>query len=401
MLKSRTKIETLREFSLENGQQELERQRQLRKTSTSSIDTTVGPDSHDDSRSPAVAHRTPSLSQVPEEDGTFAIGDDSDSENENSHLTDSMTSPKLQQQPSPSLRGSRAPSISSSVDDSVPTQLRGMSEKARGKMPMGQLTFSRQNSTTSLNSYGPSVIAGGGGFAPTSAWVSGSTSSLINMNCTNCYQIDSWLPELPLHTPLTIISVLTPHLPPPAPAQPVSPNGSPNPQTTHSSDLRTFLSSLPTFATSDPALQTLFSDSSPIRVHLFEWSPLSLGWYESLLWSCIYTSEMHVSTSSAGVTGSISGVVGANAVVGGSASIGTVGVWNGTNVRLFRVEVEGRSAGPTLLAPRGAVDAVGSNLVQRIGNLGFGRRVSGNGAAAAGGNGGNGNGGRTPTTREV
>lgn len=47
---------------------------------------------------------------------------------------------------------------------------------------------------------------------------------------------------------------------------------------------------------------------------------------------------------------------------------GTVGVWNGTGIKLFRVQ-EGTAQGPTLLAPRGAVDAVGSNLVQRIGNI--------------------------------
>lgn len=47
---------------------------------------------------------------------------------------------------------------------------------------------------------------------------------------------------------------------------------------------------------------------------------------------------------------------------------GTVGVWNGTQIKLFKVQ-ETAAQGPTLLAPKGAVDAVGSNLVQRIGNL--------------------------------
>lgn len=50
------------------------------------------------------------------------------------------------------------------------------------------------------------------------------------------------------------------------------------------------------------------------------------------------------------------------------ATPGTVGVWNGTGVRLFKVQ-QAVTQGPTLLAPKGAVDAVGSNLVQRIGNL--------------------------------
>lgn len=52
---------------------------------------------------------------------------------------------------------------------------------------------------------------------------------------------------------------------------------------------------------------------------------------------------------------------------------GTVGVWNGTGIKLFRVQ-ETAARGPTLMAPRGAVDAVGSNIVQRIGSLGLNAR---------------------------
>jgi|SRR5690242_10200963 len=84
-------------------------------------------------------------------------------------------------------------------------------------------------------------------------------------------------------------------------------------------------------------------EPSPIRVHLFEWSTLSLGWYESLLWGFVFTSEMVVAR-------------------------GTAGVWNNTSIRLFRVQ-QGENQTPSLMAPRGAVDAVGSNLVQRIGSL--------------------------------
>lgn len=46
-----------------------------------------------------------------------------------------------------------------------------------------------------------------------------------------------------------------------------------------------------------------------------------------------------------------------------------MGVWNGTAVRLFKVEKE-VSRGPSFMKPLGAVDAVGSNLMTRIGNLG-------------------------------
>lgn len=128
--------------------------------------------SGDGARSP-VGGRTP-LSHVPEEEGTFAIGDDEDSDEE----ADGQDTPA---QSSPSLRTSRTPSVSSSIDDSVPLQLRGMSEKARGKMPAGQPSFSRQNSTTSLSSHVAAVTSSsGGGFTPTTPWVSLNFSIQIN-----------------------------------------------------------------------------------------------------------------------------------------------------------------------------------------------------------------------------
>lgn len=51
---------------------------------------------------------------------------------------------------------------------------------------------------------------------------------------------------------------------------------------------------------------------------------------------------------------------------------GTVGVWNGTAVKLFRVQ-ETAPEGPSLLAPRGGVDAIGTNLIERLGSVGLGR----------------------------
>ena len=84
-------------------------------------------------------------------------------------------------------------------------------------------------------------------------------------------------------------------------------------------------------------------EPSPIKSFSFEWSPLSMGWYESLLWSFVFAGEMLVSK-------------------------GTAGVWNNTSIRLFKVQ-EAAAQAPSLLAPRGAVDAVGSTIVQRIGSL--------------------------------
>ena len=280
---------------------EIERMKQLRKESADTVDAPNSPvrasrnSSVDSVRSPHGA-RVPSLSNVPEEGGAFAIGDDDESGDENQEMpaTPSQSSPSANDSPS------RNASISSLGDEPLPTQLRGMSEKARGKMPVGQSTFSRQNSTTSLNSHPAALMSPtSSGFDPTAHW------------------IDSWLPTLPLHTILTLLSSSSPP-----------------------KDLPASL------------------DSTPPRVHLFEWTPLALGWYESLLWGLIFASEMVVQK-------------------------GTVGVWNGTSIRLFKVETVA-ARGPSLTKPMGAVDAVGSRLVSGVAGLGIGRRDASGGGGGGG-----------------
>jgi len=271
----------------------------------------------DSVRSPLATQRQPALSGVPEEEGTFAIGDDDDDETDDDR---NPTPAQSERSSSVERTVSRTASISSSVDDAVPMQVRGMSEKARGKMPAGTPTFSRQNSTTSLGSYGTAPFQSEGSFQPTSQW------------------IDSWLPELPLHTILTVIQQLEKHLSSFTPSETTGANTPP-----------------PTLIQTIQKAEIANIEPSRIRIHSFEWSPLSLGWYESLLWGFVFTSEMRVEK-------------------------GTVGVWNGTAVRLFRVQEVGRE-GPTLTRPRGAVDAVGSNIVSRINNIGLRGSLSG----AAGG----------------
>jgi hypothetical protein len=362
ILKSKKRIDALRAFTLESGQQEIERMARRRKEILSGASETFTSPSRVDStdgivRGPTSRSNSTALSNVPEEDGTFAIGDSEDSED------DDLNQPT----PSQSLRNSRTPSVASSADDSMPIQLRGMSEKARGKMPAGSSSFSRQNSTTSLTSHNltsPIHTTGPTDFTPTTFW------------------IDSWLPELPLHTVLTLLKALSPHLPPSTSSITRTSTNTTDP-TTHppsdnSSSLSSFLSDL-SHTSTHPAIATLLSDPSPIRVHIFEWSALSLGWYESLLWGFVYAAEM---------------VVGTNTVAGNAtATPGAVGVWNGTGVRLFQVQ-EGSSEGPTWSRPKGAVDVVGNRLVQGVQGL----RV-GAGRVLSGGVGGGGAG--TQSVREV
>jgi len=167
IIRSKKRFQALRDFTLESGQEEIERQNQLRKEQGSDTGTGRRADSIDSLRSP-ISSRTPTLSNVSEDNSAFAIGDDEDSEDEGAHHGPAHPRSPVQPQ---SGTNSRTASISSSVDDAVPLQLRGMSEKARGKMPVGQPSFSRQNSTTSLNSVSTPTLGSNEFFTPSAAWV--------------------------------------------------------------------------------------------------------------------------------------------------------------------------------------------------------------------------------------
>lgn len=314
ILRNRKRFEALRSLTLESGREEIERRNRRRKDSGASNDP-LEPNSTRSSmesiRSPTAPLRAPTLGDVVEEDGTFAIGDDDDDSDDEARPTPAASSP--------SENPSAASSVADPADDDVPRQLQGMSEKARGKMPAGAGSFSRQNSITSLG--GPVAGAGpsqSGLFEPSAQWM------------------DTWLPELPLHTTLTVLQQLAVLLP------------------------RQALSSdtpAPATLTRIRDVQLLGVDPSPARVHSFEWSPLALGWYESLLWGFVFAAEMQVAK-------------------------GTVGVWNTTHIKLFRVQ-ETAPQGPSLTSPRGAVDAVGSNIVSRIGAINL-RGVGGQAAPGGG-----------------
>ncbi|KAL2760709.1 hypothetical protein ACRALDRAFT_2092555 [Sodiomyces alcalophilus JCM 7366] len=315
IVRNKKRIEALRSFTLESGQEEIERRNRRRKEAAANGEN-ADPDtmrsSADSLRSPATPypqHHAPS-GHEPEHDDTFAIGDDEDDSDDDHQPTPAQSST--------SETMSRASSQGSNADDAVPTQVPGMSEKARGKMPAGAGTFSRQNSTISLGAYAGSSQSQSGVFEPTPQW------------------IESWLPELPLHTILTVMQQVTSLLP----RQAVT-NEPPSAET-----LRKIQD-----------IQLVGVEPAPIRVHSFEWSPLALGWYESLVWSFVFSSEIQVAK-------------------------GTVGVWNGTAIRLFRVQ-ETAPEGPTLTSPRGAVDAVGSNIVSRIGAMNIRGGPQGTGSPVA------------------
>ncbi|KKA27063.1 hypothetical protein TD95_002468 [Thielaviopsis punctulata] len=315
VLRHRKRIEALRSFTLESGQEEIERRQRSRKDSSASTepyDPSSRRSSVDSSRGflpPASQSiQSPGLGNVPE-DSTFEIGDDSDADDD-------------EYRPTPP---SATPSHSGSVagPDDVPVQLRGMSEKARGKLPAGAPSFSRQNSLPTAPPAARAVPMGA--FQPTAAW------------------IESWLPELPLHTLLMLMQQLGALIP--------RQNMTPEVATT---EVRKQIQSIAVIGL-EPSL---------IRVHSFEWGPMALGWYESLLWALVFTSQLRMGSG------------------GPAAGAGAGSLWNGTAIKLFRVQ-ETAPAGPTLTSPRGAVDAVGSNIVSRIGAINL-RAASGSVSSGSG-----------------
>ncbi|PHH60658.1 hypothetical protein CDD81_1379 [Ophiocordyceps australis] len=273
-IKNRKRVEALRSFTLESGQEEMERVNRKRKDMAAQgipLEASSLRSSADSARSPrSTACRSQALDGVPE-DSTFAVGNDDGDDDENDATSDDNT----QTTPAPSTASENQSQASSAVnfDDAVPVQLRGMSEKARGKMPAAVRSFSRQNSTTSLGAQSTTGQTSVTVFEPTAQW------------------IDSWLPELPLHTILATIQQLSSL----SPQQTLAKDGS-----ARSELIRCIRE-----------IELVGVEPSAPRIQSFEWSPLALAWYESLLWGVVFSSEMQIAK-------------------------GTMGVWSGTAIKLFR-----------------------------------------------------------------
>lgn len=167
VLRSHKRFDALRNFTLESGQEEIDRQGRVRKDmgeneSESPVKTSFSEELR------AQPQRAVAGTETPTSPSQFEIGDDDDSDEE--VKPNSQSSAVTPQSVTPPVQP-RDPSAASSVEDAVPLQLRGMSEKARGKLPEG--TFQRQGSTTSLSSHVSSnnPVTPSSGFTPSPAWV--------------------------------------------------------------------------------------------------------------------------------------------------------------------------------------------------------------------------------------
>ncbi|KAK4541104.1 hypothetical protein LTR36_008329 [Oleoguttula mirabilis] len=302
VVRSRKRFKALRDFTVEGATAELDRQAQERK------DRGVGDVAASGVRSPRngsidslrspVSARSPQLGNVPEH-GAFAIGDDDEDE-----PGDEMTS---------SATFSAPLSASASlVDDAVPMQSRSMSEKARGKQPVGQGSFSRSTSRNTSTASLPALIT-----TPSSTTNTITASSNQQFRPTTEW-IETWLPFLPLHTILSLLD--------------------------HAARADSGAAAVPT-TTAEHAGWKPGEEVAPPTSQAFQWTSLSLGWYLSLLWGFVYASDV-------------------------ATNKGMNGVWTGTSIKLFTI-LASQGGNVSLRSPKGAVDAVGSSIVQRLGSLSF------------------------------
>lgn len=172
VLRSQKRFYDIRDLMVDGAQAHLEHRARRRKENAENAQYVSSPSrtSGDRSRNSTSLQR-PGLSNVPEINDTFTIGDDDE------HEHSAQVGLSLAPSASTSQEPSRAGSISSSVDEAVPSQLRSMSEKARGKRRAGHSTLSQHGSNTSLSALSLIPSAMSGVFEPTEAWVR--SSSLI------------------------------------------------------------------------------------------------------------------------------------------------------------------------------------------------------------------------------
>ncbi|KAJ8100964.1 high-temperature-induced dauer-formation protein-domain-containing protein [Lipomyces tetrasporus] len=182
---------------------------------------------------------------------------------------------------------------------------------------------------------------------------------------------ESWHSKLHLHIILHLLDVLPTHVPR---LNILPPLRSASSSTTASPTRRTRLDNPAQNAEILDALRHLddeavLPESCAREFHepiAFEWTVAAKGWYYSVLWGAIFVMhEVVGSESASGIASAVTGVAGGAANGVGSA----VGVWRGTKVVLFRVQ-ETKAAGPSLLRPRGAVDAVAKSVLERLGGGG-------------------------------
>jgi hypothetical protein len=299
---NRKHFRALQAFTLEGALDEIDRQGQERKDHGSDVQGTSQQTSFDSARGVASV-RSPSLSDVPENDDRFAIGDEDDEE---AHASSPTSSRAAGQAESPAR----------------------ISEKARGKKPAVSLaSMSRNASASSLPSlsYSPNTT----NFRPSPEW------------------LESWTSRLPLDLIMKTIER----------AENKQKNrNDPAAGRERTLDAKFFSRPATDGSQEQPggtcgirvlhsnATNVFSTDEKPKSANgtSFQWTAFAIGWYNALIWSRIYLQEVE-------------------------AFQGSGGLYSSTNVVLFK-----RSTGSqeiSLRSPKGAIDAVGNSLAQRISSI--------------------------------
>ncbi|KAM3417251.1 hypothetical protein BST61_g5509 [Cercospora zeina] len=347
LIASKKQFRALQQITLEGALAEAERQAIERKDRGDVLSPTSlsRGSSIDDMRRP-VPPRTPSLAGVPE-DCRFAIGDDEDEDD-----IDAEVDEKVDQ------RVPRGANASGEHRVSDPVRL---SEKARGKQPAAlRLSTSRQTSISSLPTVTLTPITASQHFQPSEQW------------------LESWYTQLPLDPILKVIEDSESRHQHGVSARTSTSSAQ---EDQHNADLRGAAAEdqlgirretrqsaqLPRQST-DSGRSAQAAHGADGQGHLqpqdnikpaaggpvsFQWTAVAIGWYNALIWSRIYLQEAE-------------------------AFQGSGGLYSSTDIKLFRRQ--GASQEISLKSPKGAIDAVGASLAQRISSISIPDAFGGGGA---------------------
>ncbi|KAK9462212.1 high-temperature-induced dauer-formation protein-domain-containing protein [Lipomyces oligophaga] len=250
------------------------------------------------------------------------------------------------------------------MDNTDSSRLKGKDRKGKGKMPMdkdlnginsaGSSSRSNVNEGTSSQSFSSSAVSES---APISAAADGFASGLF---VPSQEWFDSWHSNLNLVVITHLLGVLPGYIPHFKQLQAASltsttGSGQPMKRSTQDNEILSAIRHLDDEVILPSSYVRSFREPSP-----FEWTPGARGWYSALLWGSIFV--MHEVVGANGEQGNSNGLM---AAVTGTTTSAWCGVWRGTKVALFRVQ-ETKPEGPSLLRPRGAVDAVAKSMLDKL-----------------------------------
>ncbi|KAF2171088.1 hypothetical protein M409DRAFT_35897 [Zasmidium cellare ATCC 36951] len=318
LVANKKRFKSLQEYNIDGALAELDRLAQQRKDrgeDALSINSPLSgsrPASFESARGPppAASARSSSLGDVPEND-RFAIGDDDDDQED-----DGGESEEDEETP-------QASSTTATSNLAEGTSSPRLSEKARGKQPATTTVSiasasSRTPSTTSIPSLSNNNLTQN---------TSNTTSETTSAFRPTQDWLDTWLPRLQsqVHTLLQAIELAEKKQIHFVETAPRISNG----------DFSSSVAQEKRSAATPPA-----PNSYPKEA--FQWTPIAIGWYTALIWSRIYLSEAE-------------------------AFQGSGGIYSSTNILLFKRSATTQEI--SLRSPKGAIDAVGNSLAQRISSI--------------------------------